>query len=43
MKAERLAIAIEARKRTDPEEGLDPEGESAGRNGIAQPLSDPTP
>jgi hypothetical protein len=25
------AIAIEARQRTDPEEGLDPKGESAGR------------
>jgi hypothetical protein len=30
------AIAIEARRRTDPEEGLDPKGESAGPQDIAQ-------
>jgi hypothetical protein len=30
------AIAIEARQRTDPEEGLDPKGKSAGPKDIAQ-------
>jgi hypothetical protein len=29
------AIAMEARQRTDPEEGLDPKGDSAGPKDIA--------
>jgi hypothetical protein len=33
------AIAMEARQRTDPEEGLDPKGDSADPKGIAQGIS----